>query len=64
MPNDSHADAEQLAAAAVALNRHAPVLSELGLRRLEDSLRRGSAPGVSCRVPIHAIDSTGVERVC
>ena len=30
MPNDSHADAAQLAAAAVALNRHAEVLGELG----------------------------------
>ena len=30
VPNDSHADAEQLAAAAVALNRHAEVLGELG----------------------------------
>ena len=30
MPTDSHADAEQLAAAAVALNRHAGVLGELG----------------------------------
>jgi poly(A) polymerase len=30
VPNDSHADAEQLAAAAVALNRHADVLEELG----------------------------------
>jgi poly(A) polymerase len=30
VPNDSHADAAQLAAAAVALNRHAEVLGELG----------------------------------
>ena len=30
VPNDSHADAAQLAAAAVALNRHADVLGELG----------------------------------
>ncbi|MDT5078889.1 MAG: poly(A) polymerase [Mycobacterium sp.] len=30
VPNDSHADAAQLAAAAVALNQHAPVLGELG----------------------------------
>jgi poly(A) polymerase len=30
VPNDSHADAEQLAAAAVALNRHSGVLEELG----------------------------------
>jgi len=30
VPTDSHADAEQLAAAAVALNRHAGVLGELG----------------------------------
>ncbi len=30
VPNDSHADAAQLAAAAVALNRHAGILGELG----------------------------------